>query len=92
MNVIVCNFLVLGTAGDPWKVERKVFLPGKTCPIAHMPSVRLEYLQIGPFYTEVLTSTFAHVQGVGTPTKSCSFTVPNCQITDAVIIGLAEKG
>ena len=37
MNVIVCNFLVLGTAGDPWKVERKVFLPGKTCPIAHMP-------------------------------------------------------
>lgn len=37
MNVIVCTFLVLGTAGDPWKVERKVSLPGKTCPIAHMP-------------------------------------------------------
>ena len=37
VNVIMCNFSVLGTAGDPWKVQRNVFLPGKTCPIAHMP-------------------------------------------------------
>jgi len=43
-------------------------------------------------YTEVLTSTFAHVQGAGTPTKSCSFTVPNCHKAYAVKIGLAEKG
>jgi hypothetical protein len=56
---------LLGTEGDSSKVEEKVFLPGKTWPIAYFAQREsFKSRQIGPNQTEVLTSTSSRVKRV----------------------------
>jgi hypothetical protein len=56
---------LLGTEGDSSKVEEKVFLPGKTWPIAIFAQREsFKSRQIGPNQTEVLTSTSSRVKRV----------------------------